>query len=113
MFFGGVGDDSIVIEGNYADAQFVTITLAEFTSIQTTALGDAAVQEIFVYQNATTGDAVLLFEEETFDGSVTNGAGGMSTLTITDHTLDLELVDPVTIEGNDYTIINANEAVIA
>jgi hypothetical protein len=102
----GAGDDSLIIAGEYT---FVTIdTAAAQASLATTAVGDAAVLEVFVFQNATSGDTVLSFEDSAFDGSVTAGVA-MTTLTLTDTTFaDLELT---TVDGN--TILAETAAVIA
>jgi len=93
----GAGDDSVIIAGEYT---FVTIgTAAAQASLATTAVGDAAVLEVFVYQNATSGDTVLSFEDSAFDGSVTAGVA-MTTLTLTDITwtgVDVNVVDGNTI----------------
>ena len=102
----GAGDDAVIIAGEYT---FVTIsTAAEFAALGTTAVGDAATTELFVYQNAATGDTVLSFEENSFDGSTTTGTA-MTTLTLTDITwtgVDVNVVD-----GN--TILTEAAAVIA
>jgi hypothetical protein len=102
----GAGDDSVIIAGEYT---FETIdTAAEFAALGTTAVGNAAVLEVFVYQNATTGDTVLSFEDKSFDGSTTTGTA-MTTLTLTDITwtgVDVNVVD-----GN--TILSEVAAVIA
>ena len=102
----GAGDDSVIIAGEYT---YVTIaTAAEFAALGTTAVGDAATLEVFVYQNATTGDTVLSFEDNAFDGSTTTGTA-MTTLTLTDITwtgVDVNVVD-----GN--TILTEAAAVIA
>jgi len=102
----GTGDDSVIILGEYT---FVTITTAaEFAALATTAVGDAAVTEIFVYQNATTGDTVLSVEDNAFDGSTTAGTA-MTTLTLTDITFTN--VDVSVVDGN--TILSEVAAVIA
>ncbi len=96
----GAGDDSVVILGEYTDVQFVTIgSAAAQAALGTTAVGDASVLEAFVYQNATTGDTVISFEENAFDGSTTTGTA-MNTLTLTDVTwagVTVEVVDGFTI----------------
>ena len=96
----GAGDDSVVILGEYTDVQFVTIgSAAAQAALGTTAVGDAAVLEAFVYQNAATGDTVISFEENAFDGSTTTGAA-MTTLTLTDVTwanVTTEVVDGFTV----------------
>jgi len=93
----GAGDDAVIIAGEYT---FVTIsTAAEFAALGTTAVGDAATTELFVYQNAATGDTVLSFEDNAFDGSTTTGTA-MTTLTLTDITwtgVDVNVVDGNTI----------------
>jgi len=104
---GGAGADSVIIFGEYASTQFVTIgTAAEQAAIGTTAVGDAGVLEIFVYQDATTGNAVLSIEENAFDGSTTSGQA-MTTLTLTDVTF----ADLTQVLGDGVTVLNAAEVV--
>jgi len=105
---GGAGSDSIVILGEYAASQFVTITETQNDTIATTALGDASVLEIFVYQDATTGNAILHVEENAFDGSDTTNAA-LTTLTIT----DVAFADLTQVVGDGVTVLNAAEAVVA
>ena len=96
----GAGDDSVIILGEYTATQFVTIaTAADQAALGTTAVGDASVLEAFVYQNATTGDTVISFEENAFDGSTTTGTA-MTTLTLVDVSwagVTAEVVDGYTI----------------
>ena len=79
--FGATGDDTLMIAGEYT---FVTITEAQSDAIATEVLGDASVLEIFVYQDATSGDAVLHVERTAGEGNVEGTT--MSTITLTDVT---------------------------
>jgi hypothetical protein len=101
----GAGDDSVIILGEYT---FVTVeSAAAFAALGTTAVGDAAVTEIFVYQNATTGDTVLSIEDNAFDGSTTTGTA-LTTLTLTDITwtgVDVNVVDGNTILSEVAAIV--------
>ena len=104
-YLGETGTDSVIISGDYT---FVTITKAENDAIATTALGDATANEIFVYQNATTGDAVLHVEDNAFDGSL-EANGALTTLTLTDVTF----ADLTQIDADGFTGLSTAAAVIA
>jgi hypothetical protein len=104
-FLGESGTDSVIIAGDYT---FVTITEAENDAIATTALGDVTATEIFVYQNATTGDAVLHLENKAFDGSL-EANGALTTLTLTDVTF----TDLVQITELGFTGLETAETIIA
>ena len=103
--FGGVGEDSIVILGEYT---FVTITEAQSDAIASTSLGEATVTEIFVYQDATSGDAVLHVEDNPYDGNDIT-AGALTTLTITD-TAFADLSSSI-VDG--FTILSPETAAVA
>ena len=107
--FGGVGTDSIVIEGTYT---FVVIDKDEFDNIQTTNLGNESVLEALVYTDATTGNTVMSFEENAFDGNITNGAGAMTTVTVTDWAFDADLVSSATVDGSEFSIVSAAAAAV-
>ncbi|MDC1480920.1 hypothetical protein N8146_01100 [Ascidiaceihabitans sp.] len=104
-YLGESGTDSVIIGGDYT---FVSITKVENDAIATTALGDATATEIFVYQNATTGDAVLHVEDNAFDGSL-EANGALTTLTLTDVTF----TDLVQITEVGFTGLETAEAIIA
>ena len=103
----GAGTDSVIIFGEYT---FTTIaTAADFAALATTAVGDASVKEIFVFQNTTNGNTILTFEDNSFDGSTTASATALTTLTLTDVTFTG--VDVTVVDGN--TILSETAAVIA
>jgi hypothetical protein len=102
-YLGETGTDTVIIQGDYT---FVTITEAQNDAIATTAVGDQAAMEIFVYQDATTGNAILHVEENAFDGSL-DANGAMTTVTLTDVTF----ADLTQIDVDGYTVLVAEAAV--
>jgi len=102
-YLGETGTDTVIIQGDYT---FVTITEAQNDAIATTAVGDQAAMEIFVYQDATTGNAILHVEENAFDGSLESN-GAMTTVTLTDVTF----ADLTQIDVDGYTVLVAEAAV--
>jgi hypothetical protein len=100
--FGASGTDSLIIAGEYT---FETITEAQHDAIATVELGSASALEIFVYQDATSGDTVLHVERTAGEGNVEGAT--MSTITLTDTTFaDLSslVADGVTILSSEAAI---------
>jgi len=102
--FGANGDDTLIIAGEYT---FTTITKAQADNIANETLGDASALEIFVYQNATSGDAVLYVERSAGEGNVEGDT--MSTITLTDVTF-ADLGQTV---ADGVTVLTSAEAVVA
>ena len=101
--FGANGDDALIIAGEYT---FSTITEAQSDAIATVSLGDSSALEIFVYQDATSGDAVLHVERTAGEGNVEGTT--MSTITLTDVTF----ADLGQVVADDVTVLTS-AAVIA
>ena len=102
--FGASGTDNLIISGEYS---FVTITKAQSDAIATTELGEALALEIFVYQNATSGDATLYVERTAGEGNVVGDT--MSAITLTDTTF----AELSSIVADGVTILSSETAAVA